>query len=62
MEKIPFWLKLLLKITLQALIKRLLQELREGIWIKVPFMGDILHIHIKLEDDPPVRADWWVLD
>lgn len=57
----PTLVKWALKLALKWLIKHALKKLEEGIWIKVELKEDVLHIRIKLEDNPPKIAEYLLL-
>jgi len=59
---LPGWVKWLLKMALKAIIKRAYKQLISGLWVKISYEGDILHIFIKLEDNPPPIIDYLHLE
>lgn len=56
--KIPWWIKWFLKKALIWLARKAYKKLVEGLWIKVELKEDVLHIYIKLEDNPPAIAEY----
>jgi len=56
--ELPGWLKWLLKKVLIWLAKRAYEKLVQGMWVKIELKGDVIHIYIKLEDNPPPIVDY----
>lgn len=56
--KLPWWVAWILRTALKWLVKNALKKLSEGIWIKLEIKEDVLHIYIKLEDNPPAFVDY----
>jgi len=59
--KLPGWLKWMLKKVLIWLARKAYNEMTKGIWVKVELKEDVLHIYIKLEDNPPKMTDYLIL-